>query len=382
MIKDILIYTPMYVTFFWAVVLLTAARKKNKAKHFLGIFMIVAFMVYLPHAVFFNKDYETYIMLDPVYTFASLAVYPLYYWYIKLLTIETRYNYRNLWYLLPAIVLSLASIVIYLIMSHEEAMKYLRGVLLREGMQSPPSLRYQLQKGIYLLSRAVFAVQVIFFLVLGRKLVIRYNNKIANFYSNLENKTIVWVKLLLYSFVVTSIASILFNVIGRTVFLNSTVLLLIPSAIFSLLLFFIGLQGYMQNHTVVDLIEDAIEYQEITLKNYNQAQLKKKLMNLFANDKIYKNSDLKITQVSSKLNTNRTYISQLINNDFDCSFSEFVNGHRILEAKKMLANDEFDNYSLNYISEEVGFGSLNTFIRVFKESAGITPGRFRQESKL
>lgn len=55
--------------------------------------------------------------------------------------------------------------------------------------------------------------------------------------------------------------------------------------------------------------------------------------------------------------------------------------NRILEAKNMLANDEFDNQSLKYISEEVGFGSLNTFIRVFRESTGITPGRFRQESK-
>lgn len=55
--------------------------------------------------------------------------------------------------------------------------------------------------------------------------------------------------------------------------------------------------------------------------------------------------------------------------------------NRILEAKNMLANDEFDNQSLKYISEEVGFGSLNTFILVFKESTGITPGRFRQESK-
>ena len=98
-------------------------------------------------------------------------------------------------------------------------------------------------------------------------------------------------------------------------------------------------------------------------------------------DKIYKNSDLKITQVSAKLQTNRTYVSNIINSDFSSSFSDFVNRYRIDEAKKMLTDDLLKNYSMNYISEAVGFGSLNTFIRVFKEKEGLTPGRFRDLQK-
>jgi AraC-like DNA-binding protein len=382
MLKDLIIYTPMYVTFFWAVVLLATTSKKNRAKHFLGIFMFAAFLVYLSHAVFFNQDHSAYIFFDPVYTFASLSVYPLYYWYIRLLTIETEYEWKNLRLLIPAILLSVISAIIYRIMSPAEREIYLTDFLLREGGSEAHSKILQIQKGVFLLSRLVFAVQVILFLVLGRKLVIRYNERVANFYSNLESKTIVWVNLLLYSFVLTSIMSVVFNIMGRAIFLNSVSLLLIPSVIFSVLLFFIGLQGYMQNYTVVDLIEDAKQQPERNLNDYNQNQLKEKLMELFAGEKIYRNSDLKITQVSMQLQTNRTYVSQLINNEFNCSFSEFVNEYRVIEAKQLLTNQAYNNYSLDYISESVGFGSLNTFIRVFKDSEGITPGKFRDNKKF
>ena len=382
MYRDLIIYTPMYVTFFWAIVLLVSTSLNNRAKHFLGIFMIAAFLVYLSHAVFFNQNYSIYLLFDPVYTFASLAVYPMYYWYIKLLTVETEYKLRNLRLLIPAVFLAVTSAILYLLMTPGERKIYLTEFLLREGNTSVHPLLLQFQKGVFILSRLVFFVQVIWFLVLGRKLVTRYNKQVANFYSNLESKTIVWVNLLLYSFVVTSFISIVFNFLGRAMFLHSVSLLLVPSLIFSVLLFFIGLQGYMQNHTVVDLIEDDKQPVQNNLKEYNKSQLKAKLVELFVNEKIYKNSDLKITQVSMKLQTNRTYISQLINNEFNCSFSEFVNEYRVIEAKQLLASQNYENYSLDYISETVGFGSLNTFIRVFKELEGTTPGRFRDNSKM
>ena len=382
MLKDLIIYTPMYVTFFWAIVLLFTTKTNNRAKHFLGIFMNAAFWVYLSHAVFFSQEHHIYLYFDSVYTFASLAVYPLYFSYIKLLTVETEIKLQNLRLLIPAALAALFSVVIYLLMSPAEREMYLSDFLLHKGDEKALSVLQQAQKGVFIVGRLIFFIQVVWFLILGRKLVKRYNKQIANFYSNLESKTIVWVNLLLYSFVFTSIMSITFNFLGRALFLDSLWLLSVPSIIFSVLLFFIGLQGYMQNHTVVDLIEDAKQQPEKNLKEYNQNQLKARLMKLFVNEEIYKNSDLKITQVSMKLHTNRTYISQLINNEFNCSFSEFVNEYRIIKAKKLLSDPSITNYSLDHISELVGFGSLNTFIRVFKESEGITPGRFRDMKKV
>lgn len=378
MLRDLVVYTPMYVTFFWCTVLLIPNRKNNRAKYFLGFFMLAAFLLYLCHAVFFKGLPNAYLWFDPVYTFASLSVYPLYYWYIKLLSIETDYKWYNLRMLLPAAILFCCSVGAYLVMTPAERHYYLTSFLLKkQGFQSA-SFAVLLQEVIYTTGRIIFAIQVIFFLIHGKNLISRYNSKIANFYSNLNNKTILWVKTLLYSLVLTSVMSIIFMIIGRTQFMDSTVLLLIPSSVFSILLFFIGLQGYMQNHTVVDLVvEENMDAEKNNHKIYNLDMLKRKLLKLFSEKKPYRNPELKITQISEELLTNRTYVSNLINSEFLCSFSDFVNNYRVAEAKELLADSSYNNHSLESISEAVGFGSLNTFIRVFKQTEGVTPGRYR-----
>lgn len=380
MAEDLIIYTPMYVTFFWAVVLLLSKHENNRAKFFLGVFMFVAFLLYLAHAHFFKKAISTFQFFDPLYMFASLSVYPLYYWYIKLLSVETSFRWYNLRLLAPAALFTFATITVYLLMSVSERQTYLNELLMNRDRHASDSKLISLQKTIYLISRIVFISQVLYFLIKGQKLVKRYNRQVANFYSNLESRSIIWVNYILYSMLITAIMSIVFNILGRSFFMESPFFLLIPSLIFSVLLFFIGFLGHMQNHTVVDLETDDLPEKDVIPKSYNTARLNEKLLYLFINEAIYKNPDLKITHLSEKLHTNRTYISKHINTQFSCTFSDFVNRYRIEEAKRLLTEDSSKTYSLNYISEKSGFGSMGSFMRVFRDFEGITPGQFRERN--
>ena len=380
MAEDLIVYTPMYVTFFWAVVLLITKRENNRAKFFLGGFMFIAFLLYFSHAIFFERIVSVYSVIDPLYIFSSLSVYPLYYWYIKLLTVETEFKWYNLRLLIPAVVFSLSSLILYQIMSENERIEYVLGFLVKSKTDIIYTSAMQLQKLVYIGSRLVFTVQIIYFVILGHRLVRNYNKQIANYYSNLESRSILWVNYILYSLVITSAASIIFNLIGRSYFMDSKILLLIPSIIFSVLLFFIGLQGYMQNHTVTDMEFADLDDKTDASQNYNISRLNEKLIDLFVNEEIYKYPDLKITYVTEKLNTNRTYVSKHINTEFSCTFNEFVNRYRIEEAKRLLSDKSMKNFSLNHISEKSGFGSMGSFMRVFKEMEGITPGQFREKN--
>ncbi len=381
MTGDLIVYTPMYVTFFWSVVLLLSKQEKNRARFLLGIFMFMAFLVYLSHAIFFQKTVDVYQVFDPIYIFSSLSVYPLYYWYIKLLTVETRLHWTNLRMLLPGALFGLIAFGLYLQMPEGEKYRYIEKFLLSSPLISDDSILISLQKWNYILSRVVFSIQVIFFLVKGRKLVLKYNRQVANFYSNLESRTLAWVKYLLYSFVATSIASVIFNTIGRDYFLDSIFLLLIPSSVFSVLLFFIGLLGYKQNHTVVDLRRDE-KNDSVVLEEKPKEKLREQLVDLFDQKNIYRKPDLKITEVASLIGTNRSYVSSLINNSFSCSFNEYVNEYRVIEAKKLLTDESKQHYSLNYIAEAAGFGSVGTFIRVFRTFEDMTPGKYREKAGI
>jgi AraC-like DNA-binding protein len=371
----------MYITAFWAVVFLLSPIQKNRPKHFLGLFMVFAFFLYLAHTLFFKQEFSTYLVMDPVYTFASLSVYPMYYWYIRLLTVEPSINYRNLLLLLPAFIVSVATLFVYVLMGEAEKMEYLQHFLLKRKPVSELSSLVRTQGIIFFIGRFVFAATVIYCLVFGRKLVIQYNKRVANFYSNLEDKTIVWVKYLLYSFVATSLMSFIFNVIGRSVFIEFSAWLLMPSLIFSVLLFFIGFQGYIQNYSVAELAADEEKVPAHGLSFSNSEQLKNEVVQLFENEKIYRDPNLKITHICNRLKTNRTYISKLINNQFDSTFSDFVNNYRIEEAKTLLTQNPPHQFSLNYVSEAAGFGSLSSFIRIFKEKEGITPGKYRESRR-
>lgn len=378
MLEDIIVYTPMYVTFIWGVILLFTRYENNRAKFFLGIFMFAAFLLYLSHAVFFNHNTSAYTSFDPVYIFAVLSVYPLYYWYVKLLTVETSIRVYNLRMLIPAIVLSLTSFIFYQIMTEKEIAEYVYGFLLghKEVLSDSPVV--QLQKINYIIVRIVFGLQVVVFFIYGKRLISNYNTRIANFYSNLESKSLLWVNFFFYSLIITAVMSTVFNIIGRSAFAESNLLLFIPSAIFSILLFFIGQIGSMQNHTVTDLERDSLGHQAAETRKYSNDHLANKLTDLFTKKYIYRNPELKITDVAQLLGTNRTYVSELINTDFSCSFVEFVNRYRFDEAKRLLNNVEHENLTLNDISEHAGFGSLGTFIRVFRQFEGVTPGKYRE----
>jgi len=44
----------------------------------------------------------------------------------------------------------------------------------------------------------------------------------------------------------------------------------------------------------------------------------------------------------------------------------------------MLSDLSYDIYSLNYIAEQSGFSSMNSFYRAFTKAYGISPGKYRQ----
>jgi len=117
------------------------------------------------------------------------------------------------------------------------------------------------------------------------------------------------------------------------------------------------------------------------LEDSHQKLLKTKLLALFENEKVYRLSDLRITTISETLQTNRTYISRLINEEFGVNFNEFVNKYRVAEAEALLQSEDHAFYTLEYIAEISGFGSTNSFTRAFKDCKGVTPGTFRNNLK-
>lgn len=376
MLVDLSIYTPTYISLTWALILLISSRA-NRARFFLGVFMFVVAMIFLSHVIYYHHLKEIYLYFDLIFIFGSLSIFPIYYWYIKLLTFRSKIDLKDLKHLIPAFVMLAATIVTYLFMSKGLRELYVNNYLYGNGtIRSAPTL-IKIQLFLSYALQAIYFFQIIFSFMKIRIFIADYNENIANFYSNLENRTLEWPRIILNSFVATSIFTIITNFLGRSFFDKWPFILLITCIAYSIFLFVLGYLGYLQNHDIATIEQDDVDIPEI-IENQNNKKIKIQLQKLFEKEKIYKNPDLKISDIAVQLNSNRTYISTFINEEYSCSFSTFVNKYRLEEAKKMLHNEDCNKFCLEHISSHAGFGSLHSFIRVFKEIEGTTPGRFRE----
>jgi len=379
MIKDVAVLSPLYVTIFWGIVLI-ANSPKGKPKFLLGIFMFVAFFLYLTPAFFFTNNYLVYFNTESLYLLTSLTVYPLYFCYIKLLTIETSFKKKNLVYFIPAVLLAAASFIVGVFFNDQQRLDYVDAFVIQRDRSEMALLSPGwIKSGIFIICRVLFVGQVFFYLLKGAILTQQHDRRIANFYSNSEGKSLVWVRMVTFSFLVTSIMSITFAIIGRNTFLHDEYLLLVPSIIFSVLLYIIGYLGNITNRVLV--ATNLNQFQSTDYKTTNSESVRERILNLFTQDEIFKNPNLLITNLSESLNTTSDNVSKLINEEFKTDFNNFVNNYRIRVAKELIDKDKDNEFALDSIATDSGFGSLNSFTRAFKSYEGITPQKFREISR-
>ncbi|MEP0262662.1 AraC family transcriptional regulator [Dokdonia sp.] len=103
-----------------------------------------------------------------------------------------------------------------------------------------------------------------------------------------------------------------------------------------------------------------------------------KLEEIIINDKRYLDPNLSLDFLAEKLQLSKSYLSRIINNELQTSFNDYINSLRIAEAKELLHNPEFSNYTLVAIGLEAGFSSKTTFNNAFKKFTGVTPSYFRK----
>ena len=97
-------------------------------------------------------------------------------------------------------------------------------------------------------------------------------------------------------------------------------------------------------------------------------------------EKIYLDPDLTLKKLSEKLFVHYNHLSQIVNDQLNQSFNDFVNNYRIAEAKFMLKDPEESEKTILEIAYDVGFYSKSVFNTAFKKFTGLTPSQFRKEN--
>ncbi len=71
-------------------------------------------------------------------------------------------------------------------------------------------------------------------------------------------------------------------------------------------------------------------------------------------------------------------LSHILNTVYKVNFFEFINNHRVEEAKRLLSSPDESNDSMLNILYRAGFNSQSAFHRFFKRITGLTPSEYKK----
>lgn len=369
----------MYVCTFWSVLLLIdVARNRQTAKKRLLTYMVTAALLYAGHYIFFNHQTALMPFTDTIYVMSNLAVFPLYFMYIKEIT-EPAWNHRWQWLLLaPALLVGVTVGMLYVLMSPVETLNFIETYLYRNQMAGLEGLMWW-QGVVHYVGKIIFALQIPPILVLGLRKIRQYNESVEASYADTDDKRLHLMTTILLLFVVTSFMSFGANLLGRYRFADSLWLLIVPSLVFSVLQFMLGYAGYHQKFTVSDLMRDMqitedtqdTDAEEESIQQDKMADLQQKLTDTVSRNKLYLQPDLKITDVANLLHTNRTYVSRVLKEQIGTTFADFINHHRIDYACQLM--EQQPQLPAAEVASQSGFSSQSSFYRNFKLYKGCSP---------
>ena len=89
----------------------------------------------------------------------------------------------------------------------------------------------------------------------------------------------------------------------------------------------------------------------------------------------YLNSELKVRDIANYLGTNSRYISYCIKRVEQCTFSAYINKHRVAYAQQLMRRQP--DIKLTEVYLKSGFANEISFFRTFKTIVGMTPSEWK-----
>ncbi|WP_347921985.1 helix-turn-helix domain-containing protein [Pontimicrobium sp. SW4] len=205
----------------------------------------------------------------------------------------------------------------------------------------------------------------------------KHKKKIRNQFSDIEEINLKWLRLLTYGLGV---------VWCIVIFTNNDQYIFLGVSVFVILIGFFGVQQqtiFSGKKLVLEKFkaesldnEQKEKYLSSGLGDKLAVKVHNDLIKLFTEDEYYKEMNLSLNDLATKLDIHPNYLSQIINEKEGKNFYDFVNTFRVKEFKRLIKIPENKQYTLLALAYDCGFNSKSSFNRYFKKSTGKTPSQY------
>lgn len=106
-------------------------------------------------------------------------------------------------------------------------------------------------------------------------------------------------------------------------------------------------------------------------KSWDDDSLSSRFQHIMMEEQLFLQPRLTLDDVAERLNTNKTYVSKMVNNTYNLGFPELINTLRVDYAEQYILSHR--NAKQEVIARECGFLSASSFNTIFKKVTGMTP---------
>src|SRR5574344_96850 len=334
------------------------------------------------------NNFVLYYRLDIVDSFITLTIFPLMCIYFRTLTDESELNWKEFLQFLPALIIGGITLMAYTLMGKNNAIEYTMDIVNDLPYNKKfDGFVYSLHTASVIAYNLTFIAQVVITYIYSINKITKYHKELRDFYSSLDDKSIGYNRhILIWANIFLALSLVFITTGGRDFLKDHHYYTMIFCTIWSIPFFEMCYYTIRMKYTVKDYSDDVqkAEYEENNISDqYVSDNIKNdtpddKLMQLFnifneliAEDKIYLRCALRVDEVAQMLHTNRTYVSKIINNNYNCSFSDFINGKRIEYAKELIISQP--NLKQDELADKCGFLSASSLNKTFKQITGDSP---------
>lgn len=357
------------------------AHKSNRAANRLLAGLMVAFSIYLLWDVYYSAGLtRAYPHLFGISYPLPWVFGPLVYLYAVAASDRSRrFRMRDALHFVPVVVVVLAALPIYMLSGPDKVALYDR---LRVG--DAPTLIAVMSPFMYV-SGLSYSVATVEYLR-------RHRRRVENAYSNTERvnlRWLVWLSGAAAAIWLLAVSVTLAKLVPHTVQRQNDDLVALAIAILVYAIGYMGLRqpeifrydGPVENPPAESPppVESAqTRYERSGLSDIEAAKLKSSILSLMDNDHPYRDPDLTLPQLAEQLDTTPHKLSEVLNSELGKTFYDFINGYRVEDVRRRLAESASHNINMLALAMDAGFASKSTFNQVFKKLTGKTPSTFRK----
>ena len=256
---------------------------------------------------------------------------------------------------------------------------------------------YYLSKHVTPIFQLVEYALNLFLLISVLRIQKRHVKNLKEFYSNLEHKSLRWIKTIAIAFISFYVFWIIEDVIIYFDFEVASLFAPTSMILTFFVIIWIAYVSFEHNEIFrislfepvskqdseklivsqgpIEIDKEANEREQADNNQYHQKLLE--LKQRIIKNRFYANPKLTLRELADQLNINEKQLSATINQGAQMNFYQFINTLRIEEFKSLINSQKSEEYSNMGLANEVGFSSKSTFYAAFKNLVGMTPTEFR-----